>query len=213
MKIDKHILAIVAVSLLALSCNSSSNNQETGSMQNIESHLEEKTNEALGEIKGKVTDLKNEINNLASTDAIAREVLKAVFPDELGGLRQAKLEIEDASLKNFSKIEATYENAGDPRKIDLKITDGAGEKGSLLLNELKNEMSLLQKNANQNTEERLISIANRQAIVKERTALNDLEAEVKYIHGDRFIIEVDGDGYSLLELQDLLNKIDVSALR
>lgn len=212
MKVGRYILVIVSFSFFALSCNNNSNNQDKNGILDIESRLEEKANDALGDITGKAADLKNEINNLTSTDAIAREVLKAVFPNELGGLRQAKLEVEDASIKNFSKIEATYENVGDPRKIDLIITDGAGEKGALLLNELKNEMTLLQNNTNQNKEEKLITIADRQAIVKERTTTNELEAEVKYIHGDRFIIEVDGEGFTLLELKDLLKKIDISAL-
>ncbi len=212
MKVGRYILVIVSFSFFALSCNNNSNNQDKNGILDIESRLEEKANDALGDITGKAADLKNEINNLTSTDAIAREVLKAVFPNELGGLRQAKLEVEDASIKNFSKIEATYENVGDPRKIDLIITDGAGEKGALLLNELKNEMTLLQNNTNQNKEEKLITIVDRQAIVKERTTTNELEAEVKYIHGDRFIIEVDGEGFTLLELKDLLKKIDISAL-
>lgn len=51
------------------------------------------------------------------------------------------------------------------------------------------------------------------ALVKEETYNGEVDSEIKWIHDERFIIELKADGYTLDELTQLFKNLDLSALK
>ena len=105
MNISRHTLGI-AIAVLALgACNNGSTPQETNKGQAVLDQLEERAEAAKTELNNTVEGLKVDISKLISANAITTELLGAVFPNSLGGLNRSKLERDNASLRNFTKIE------------------------------------------------------------------------------------------------------------
>lgn len=213
MSSTKLILGYMLAVGMLVSCNNANNTSNTVADRDFKDSIEDKVNAAIQDAQNAVSDLKVDVSHLTSANAIARETLQQVFPSSLGGITRAVLEVDDASEVNFSKIKSDYEQAGNPKSIHLKITDGAGNKGSRELSEAIREIQSGRAKTERDEYEKSATILGHNAWVKEKTAANDKEAEIKLIHADRYLIEIEGDGFSLAELTDILKEIDLSSLK
>ena len=117
------------------------------------------------------------------------------------------------SAMGVASASAEYENADDTKSLDINIIDGAGESGSGMASLMFFGFTTEREEITENGFEKTTEINGKRALVKEETDNGEVDSEIKWIHDERFIIELKADGYTLDELTQLFKNLDLSALK
>lgn len=219
MKKIKVILAASVVSAgLTYACggNNGEKNQDSEENKSVIGQVTESVGalKELSKLEQYGKDLEKRVNDLKGLTPVSNDVLKAVLPETLADMKRKSLRVGEMTAMGIASASAEYENADDTKSVDIKIIDGAGESGSGMASLMFFGFSTDREEITENGFEKTTDIDGKRVLVKEETQHNgDVDSEIKWIHDERFIIELDADGYTLDELIRLFRNLDFSALK
>lgn len=176
---------------------------------------------ALDSIKN-LNNLEDEASKMEAMQAalknlpkLSAEELKAFFPDELNGWKRTAYAGGDQAFGvNVSSGDAVYD-AGD-KELMLHLTDGAGETGAAIVSlaAMRHAMESEKESAydvSKNEEINGVRAATRET--KPQQEGNVIDADINFVYKDRYLIKLEGDGFSLDELKDVVRTLDYRALK
>lgn len=178
-----------------------------------------KTLEDLGKQMGQaVTDAGKAAGDVAAsgslegkaTDAVDFRELKALLPDELGGMARKSSEGQKSGAMGFtlSMAEARYEKDSGGR-IKLTITD-AGAVAGMAAMAMYAWAGMEIDKEDENGYEKTTTIKGYRGYEKFNKSGNS--SELSLIVANRFIVQLDGDDVSVDDLKSALDKIDFGKL-
>lgn len=181
------------------------NNDEGTSLSDVVKGVSNLDN--LGDAAKTMEDLQSK---LKTETPVSAAVLKEFLPETFEGLKRTSY-----SSGNLTSAEAVY-TVNDQKDLKISVTDGAGEAGSAIVG--LSQMTFMMDNEQiSDTEvERTGLFEGRRASTKERKAVENStnqSADITFIEKDRFLIQINGNGYSLDELKGVINKLNFSILK
>lgn len=212
---QKKLFLITSIGLgLLLSCGNDGKHSE----ENKEQGAIEQVTESVGALKGLSKleeyskDLEAQINALKALTPVSNDVFKSVLPETFQGLKRKSLQVGEMSALNFASAKAEYKNEDGSKRISIDIMDGAGEGASSIVSLVFMGLNADKEEITDTGFEKTMDIDGMRVAVKEDTDQGIKDSEIKWVYNKRFIVELEGDGYSLDELIAIYKSMDLSSL-
>ena len=206
----KRIL-IAGAALLLFSCSSNEKKEEKTAESSGGGIVENVGN--LSKMSGAADKMEEMGKKLKGLTPLTNAELKAVVPETLNGLKRKSFSAGGAAISGISTVEAEYGADDNSKTIKVMIMDGAGESGSAVV-------SLLSMTLSMDTESEADGKVTKTAEINGvRTQTEDSKSEqsasssIKFLYKDRYSVSLDGNGYSLSELESFRKALDLSALK
>lgn len=208
--------SLVSVSI-CYSCGEGNKNarEEAGEEKSVVGQMSESVGalKNLSKLEQMSVDMEQRINDLKTLTPVSNDVLKSVLPESMDGMKRKSLRVGEMNAMGVASASAEYENADDTKSLDIKVIDGAGEGGSGLASLMFFGFSSDREEITEHGFEKTTEIDGKRVLVKEEKDKDKVDSEIKWIHNERFLVELDAEGYSLDELTAIFRKIDLSALK
>jgi len=214
MKYAMTFLGILFSAGLLFSCGNSpkeEKGEEKGALEKISESVGAVKN--LNKMADYAKDLESRIEELKALSPVSNDVLKAVLPETLQGLKRTSLNVGDMSALNMASAKGEYKNEDGTKSVDIDILDGAGEGAGGMVSLVFLGLSADREQIDENGFEKTTEIDGQRALVKERTSGDTKDSEIQTVHDERFVVTVKGNGYSLEELTDVFKNFDLSPLK
>ena len=193
------IVLTISLIFLLWSCNSSEKRHINDGINEIE--ISTKT---IQEANRSLNSIDNKINTLRRTKPIKKDELIKVFPKEILSFVRTEYHNEQSNTTMDIVIgDATYND--HDKKINVTITDGAGETGSAMVSIMMIALHSDIKKIHDNGFEETGILHGRRAIFKEERLIKDnsskISCSIQYITRDRYAISLSSDHIKLDELK------------
>lgn len=204
------IVLTISLIFLLWSCNSSEKRHINDGINEIEI-----SNKTIQEANRSLNSIDTKINNLRRTTPIQKDELIKVFPKEI--LNYVRTEYHNEQSNATMDIivgDATYTN--NDKKINITITDGAGETGSNMISIMMFALhSDIRKNDENGIEETGF-LNGKKAIFKvEKLTDNNLSKtiySIQYIARDRYAISLNSEHAKIDELKKINQYLKIDQL-
>ena len=215
-KITLVSIVLVGALMMMVSCGGgvSQGEQQQSNSDDEKTSLGEAVS-ALGGLK-KMADQADDMGSLqkklSKMQPVSNETLKKVLPETLMGMKRTKYSINSNEMfGNLLMGSATY-TKDDDHDIELSITDGAGETGSSVL-----MLAIwgLRADMEEETESgftKTIEKDGRHIKVKQKKQGDNVRSELTTAIRDRFLVKLDGNNFTVDELQKAYDALDFGAL-
>lgn len=114
-------------------------------------------------------------------------------------------------MAGMSAIQAEY--GDDNKNVKISILDGAGETGSAVVSLMAMTLSMDAESESNGTKSKTTEINGLRAITEDTKSGESISSSIKYLYKDRYSIGLDGQGYSLSELETYMKALHTSALK
>jgi len=205
--INKTILAVAL--LFALTSCSNSPKKDTEEKSGLGKLVEGASN--LDKLAKSGEKLKDQTEKLKKLTPATVEEMKAVVPENVGDFKR-KSYSAGGTVADIVAADAEYAKE-DNKTIHVSILDGAGESGSAVVSLLAMGLSMQTESESNGTVTKNIEIDGVRYSTEDTKSDSRVSSSLKFIHNDRYAITLQGEGYSLSELQDFLKKLDLSSLK
>ena len=204
----KKLFLVSSVLLLLTNCgkdpkkdeNSNSISDAIGGMKNINN------------LSNSMEDITKRAEELKKLTPLTNDELKAVIPESVLGLKRTSISVGDNMMMKISSAEAEYKD-DENKKIKISITDGAGETGSAMITMLMMGFSTNSEKTTETSSEKMGEFNGVKASVKDNKDGENVDSEIQYILKDRYLISIDGDGYTSEDLKKVMDMIKDSNLK
>ena len=205
--LNKTILAAALVLTLA-SCGDSSKkeNEEKSGLGKL---VEGASN--LDKFAKSGEKLKDQTEKLKKLTPATTEELKAVVPETIGDFKR-KSYSAGGTVADIVAADAEYSKE-DNKTIHVSILDGAGESGSAVVSLLAMGLSMQTESESNGTVSKNIDVDGVRYSTEDTKSASGVSSSLKFIYRERYAVTLQGEGYSLSELQDFLKKLDLSSLK
>ena len=209
--------AILLSCAITFSCGNS--NKESKDTEQEESQSEESVSEPIGAIKSltalesKMKDIEKHMNELKSKTPLSNDILKQAIPESIFDLKRKSLEVGGASSMGLSNAEADYENADGTKTIELTITDGAGEAASAFISLAMMGYAADSEKTDDEGYEKTQEYKGHRAKLSEYTYDGTKESTIEWVYSNRFLVKLNGKGYSIEELGKAMESLNLSVLK
>ena len=202
------ILVIIALSIVAVSCNKGPGKkikeakEQAGNMNDIVKNLQdlEKTSD---ENTARVEELKKMV-------PFSNEKMTSWMPNELGDLKRASYSVSSAI--GTSQGDMVFENEARDKSLSVSILDGAGEVGSSIYSTQYLMMQTL-KNMSSESDNKTEKVVNRNGNLSYETYYKtENRSTIQVILEDRFIVNVEGQGMTPDETWANIDKLKIKGL-
>ncbi len=156
----------------------------------------------------KMKDLSETLKKLTP---LTNDELKAVIPETLNGLKRKSFSAGGYGMAGMSAIQAEY--GDDNKNVKISILDGAGETGSAVVSLMAMTLSMDAESESNGTKSKTTEINGLRAITEDTKSGESISSSIKYLYKDRYSIGLDGQGYSLSELETYMKALPTSALK
>lgn len=160
----------------------------------------------------KMETMQAELKNIPK---LSSEDLKAFFSEELNGWkRTAYSGGNQAYGVNVASGNAVYD-AGD-KELMLNLTDGAGETGAAIVSLAAMGLAMdSEKDTDYDVSKNEVVNGLRASTreTKPQQEGNVIDSDISFIYKDRYLIKIEGDGFTLNELKEVVGKLDYSVLK
>ena len=163
-------------------------------------------------LSNSMEDIQKNTERLQKLTPISNDELKAVLPETLLGLPRVSFSVGDNSMMKISSAEAEYKDENN-KNIKLKVLDGAGETGSAMISILMMGLTSNSEKTTQDGFEKMGDFNGTKAQIKETKRESGVDSEINYILKDRYMITIEGDGYTTEELKKVMDLINGSSLK
>jgi len=205
--LNKTILAVAL--LFALTSCGNSPKKETEEKSGLGKLVEGASN--LDKLAKSGEKLKDQTEKLKKLTPATVEELKAVVPETVGDFKR-KSYSAGGTVADIVAADAEYAKE-DNKTIHVSILDGAGESGSAVVSLLAMGLSMQTESESNGTISKNIEVDGVRYSTEDTKSASSVSSSLKFIHSDRYAITLQGEGYSLSELQDFLKKLDLSSLK
>lgn len=193
---------------IALSLAACKKEEKTENKTSLGDAIEGMSN--LGKVANKMDEVTKNIDELKTKTPVSNDVLKAVVPENLGGLKRTEISVGQTSVMNVSSADAKYSD--DNKRINLTVMDGAGETGSSLVSIFMMSLSADMEKTTENGFEKTTTINGIKAMVSENKNADNINSEIKMVVKNRYMISIEGSGYTVEELSKTISEINLSEL-
>ena len=216
MKRKNLLLTLIISAAILTSCGGNSNNDNTteedkGILEQVSGAAE--SLKGLSKLEEQAKKMEERTNELKSLTPVSNDVFKAVLPENFEGLVRKSLNLGDMSAFGFAQGEASYRNEESTKDISVRIMDGAGEGASAIISLVMLGINADKEEITETGFEKTAEIDGQRAIISEETYNDEKNSSIQAIYADRFLINLDGRGYSLEELTAFYKKLNLSGLK
>jgi len=205
--LNKTILAVAL--LFALTSCGNSPKKENEEKSDLGKLVEGASN--LDKLAKSGEKLKDQTEKLKKLTPATVEELKAVVPENVGDFKR-KSYSAGGTVADIVAADAEYAKE-DNKTIHVSILDGAGESGSAVVSLLAMGLSMQTESESNGTVTKNIEVDGVRYSTEDTKSASSVSSSLKFIHNGRYAITLQGEGYSLSELQDFLKKLDLSSLK
>ena len=163
-------------------------------------------------LSNSMEDIQKNTERLQKLTPMSNDELKAVLPETLLGLPRVSFSVGDNSMMKISSADAEYKDENN-KNIKLKVLDGAGETGSAMISILMMGLTSNSEKTTQDGFEKMGDFNGTKAQIKETKRESGVDSEINYILKDRYMITIEGDGYTTEELKKVMDLINGSSLK
>ena len=163
-------------------------------------------------LSNSMEDIQKNTERLQKLTPMSNDELKAVLPETLLGLPRVSFSVGDNSMMKISSADAEYKDENN-KNIKLKVLDGAGETGSAMISILMMGLTSNSEKTTQDGFEKMGDFNGTKAQIKETKRESAVDSEINYILKDRYMITIEGDGYTTEELKKVMDLINGSSLK
>lgn len=213
----KHLyLPLLISGAVLMSCGGNSNNdntvdEEKGFLEQVSGAAE--SLKGLSKLEEQSKKMEERINELKTMTPISNDVFKAILPESLEGLTRKSMNLGDMSAFGFAQGEATYRDEESTKDVSIRIMDGAGEGASAIISLLMLGLNMDKEEITETGFEKTSEIDGQRVIVAENTYYDEKKSTIQAVYGERFLVSLEGRGYSLDELTAFYKKFNLSALK
>ncbi|NHA07059.1 hypothetical protein G7092_24890 [Mucilaginibacter sp. HC2] len=205
--INKTLLAVAVV--LALSSCGNSQKKENEEKSGLGQLVEGASN--LNKFAKSGEKLKEQTEKLKKLTPATTEELKAVVPENVGDFKR-KSYSAGGTVADIVAADAEYAKE-DNKTIHVSILDGAGESGSAVVSLLAMGLSMQTESESNGTVSKNIDVDGVRYSTEDTKNGTTVSSSLKFIYKERYAVTLQGEGYSLSDLQDFLKKLDLSSLK
>jgi len=214
MKYAMTFLATLLSAGLMFSCVNSTKEEKSedkGALEKISESVDAVKN--LNKMTDYAQDMEARMEKLKGLSPVSNDVLKAVLPETLHGLKRTSLNVGDMSVLNMASAKGKYKNEDGTKSVDVDIMDGAGEGASGVVSLIFLGLHSDREEITEDGYEKTTEVEGHRAIVKEYTSGDTKDSEIQTVHAERFVISIKGNGYPLEELTAIFKSLDLSSLK
>lgn len=158
-------------------------------------------------------ELESRMNELKALKPVSNDVLKSVLPETIQELKRSSLNVGEMSALGFANAKAEYKNEDGSKIVNIDIMDGAGEGAASIVSLVFLGLNAEKEEITDTGFEKTMDIEGTRALVKEESDQGVKDSEIQWVHDKRFVIKLEGEGYSLDELTALFKSLDLSSLK
>ncbi|MDN3607769.1 hypothetical protein [Kaistella yonginensis] len=203
----KLMLATAVLMLVACSKEEKVKEEKTGGLSDLIS-----TAKNYSTINNSLQDVNKNIENLKNLIPLTNEELKAVLPEQLLGLKRKELSVGDNAMMNLSTAEAKYADE-DNKRIKVEIVDGAGETGSAMVSIMVMGLNVNKEKTTESGFEKSTEINGVKSIVSENKYGDNIKSKIQTVVKNRYLVTLEGEGFTYEELKNTLGELNNSALK
>ncbi len=201
------MLATAVLMLVACSKEEKVKEEKTGGLSDLIS-----TAKNYSTINNSLQDVNKNIENLKNLIPLTNEELKAVLPEQLLGLKRKELSVGDNAMMNLSTAEAKYADE-DNKRIKVEIVDGAGETGSAMVSIMVMGLNVNKEKTTESGFEKSTEINGVKSIVSENKYGDNIKSKIQTVVKNRYLVTLEGEGFTYEELKNTLGELNNSALK
>jgi hypothetical protein len=205
--LNKTILAVAL--LFALTSCGNSSKKENEEKSGLGKLVEGASN--LDKLAKSGEKLKDQTEKLKKLTPATTDELKAAIPETIGDFKRKSYNA-GGTVADIVSADAEYAKTDD-KTIHVSILDGAGESGSAVVSLLAMGLSMQSESESNGMVTKNIEVDGVRYSTEDTKSDTKPSSSIKFIHNERYAITLQGDGYSLSELQDFLKKLDLSSLK
>lgn len=206
----KRIL-IAGAALLLFSCSSNEKKEEKAAESGGGGIIENVGN--LSKMSGAADKMEELGKKLKGLTPLTNAELKAVVPETLNGLKRKSFSAGGAAVSGVSTIEAEYGADDNSKTFKVMIMDGAGETGSAVISLLSMTLSMDTESEADGKVTKTTEINGVRTQTEDSKSEQSANSSIKFLYKDRYSVSLDGNGYSLSELESFKKALDLSALK
>ncbi|WDF70764.1 hypothetical protein PQ465_10390 [Sphingobacterium oryzagri] len=215
----KQRVKLLALSTLAVAlfvnCTNRSGSDNGTENSTLDSNSLSNTGVNNADLEDETTKMEALQATLKNVPPLSGEEVASFFPEELNGWsRTAYSGGAQAYGVKVASGNAVYD-AGD-KELMLHLTDGAGETGAAIVSLAAMGLAMDSEKDTDYDISKNESVHGFRASTREtkpQQAGNVVDSDINFVYKDRYLIKLEGDGFSLDELKDLVGKLDYSALK
>lgn len=206
----KRIL-IAGAALLLFSCSSNEKKEEKAAESSGGGIVENVGN--LSKMSGAADKMEELGKKLKGLTPLTNAELKAVVPETLNGLKRKSFSAGGAAVSGVSTIDAEYGVDDNSKTIKVMIMDGAGETGSAVISLLSMTLSMDTESEADGKVTKTTEINGVRTQTEDSKSEQSANSSIKFLYKDRYSVSLDGNGYSLSELESFRKALDLSVLK
>ncbi len=161
----------------------------------------------------KMEEMQAQLKNITK---LSNEELKAFFPENLNGWRRSAYSGGNQAYGvDVASGNAVYE-AQDDKELMLTLTDGAGETGAAVVSLMAMGLTMDSEKDSDYEVTKNEDVHGYRASTRETKPQQEgsvVDSDITFIYKDRYLVKLEGDGFKLNELKDLVGKLNFSALK
>jgi len=207
--IRKTLLVGTAFLIFACSNDKKEENKEEESTSVITKTVNNVSN--LSKVEDAAKKMEELSAKLKNIKPLSNDELKAAIPETLNGLKRKSFSAGNYGITGMSTISAEY--GDDMKQVTINIVDGAGESGSAVIGLMAMSLGMETESESNGTISKTTEINGQRSMTSDTKTEGSISSSIKFIHNDRYSVDLEGRGYSLEELTAIKDKYDLSALK
>ncbi len=201
-------LVLIPIVFALSACNKGENKTEeaAGGLLNTIENVKN-----TGKIASSIGDLQKNMEKLKTLTPATNDQLKQILPETLSGLKRKELSVGNMSVMQVSSAEARYSDDSG-KHLSLNIIDGAGEAGGGVISVFALTLNADTEKTTDTGFEKTMKIGDSKAFVSQNKSGDQTNSSIKILAKGRYMIDLEGDGFTVEELEKILKEIDTSKL-
>lgn len=197
---------IAGIAFFMLSCGNSKNEEKSSESNSIIDNVSN-----LNKVANSANKIEETTNKLKKLSPLTNDELKAAVPETLNGLKRKSFSAGGLAVTGLSSIDAEY--GDDTKYVKVSIMDGAGEAGSAVVSLMALTLSMDTESESNGTKTKTTEVNGIRSITEDTKSESSVNSSIKFIYKDRYSVSLDGNGYSLQELEAFVKELNLSALK
>ena len=216
MKKQFFMASLVLGCSLFVACGSSNNSEEegdsedTGVIENLSNAGE--AIKGLSGLEKAMKDIEVQMNALKEKTPVSNDELKKVLPETLEGLKRTSINIGESASIGISSANATYQDEGATKTIEVSILDGAGEAASSITGLAFYGFNQDSERITDDMTEKTMEYKGQRAKLTEEKYYGKQTSKIEWLHKKRYLMKVQGEGYSIDEVGKIMDNLALGNL-
>lgn len=211
---NTQLIPLFLSSILLISCGQNKNKQEDKKSSDTQTEAQHQDSIKVNQ-KGIDDSLNMDQiqNKLRNTAYIKPETLKEVLPETLLGISSTKRFISSSVLKGSVLMANGIYKKDKQHTLKLYVTDGAGTPGSSVVAAAIQNLRSQKNNKAENGQTKTVKWDGRLVKIEESEAGNSIETKLTFAVYNRFLVVLNGNGFTETEMQKAYNELNFKSLK